>query len=50
MHLATSSVRSLLVVRPGAPSSILAPSSDAPCYVRSLLVTSHGLQLNGDGL
>ena len=26
-----SSVRSLLVVRPGAPSSFLAPSSDALC-------------------
>ena len=27
--------RMLLVVRPGAPSSVLAPSSDAPCSVRS---------------
>ena len=29
MPFAPSSVRSLLVVRPGAPSSVLVPSSDA---------------------
>ena len=28
----TDRARMLLVVRPGAPSSVLAPSSDALCY------------------
>ena len=35
--LLVPSVFLVLVVRPGAPSSVLAPSSDAPCSVRSLL-------------
>ena len=40
MPFAPSSVRSLLVVRPGAPSSALGPSSDALVTTSDLLGSS----------